>query len=107
MYSEQFAQVLEIHKFSCYYSTQHSNRRRQKPHWVYTALLSNFENFVVHTTQLTNHYSFDFSKELFRNYKQRFVNYTEMKSITDNKERCPKLLLNLIEEENLNIVQQD
>ncbi|XP_037821697.1 uncharacterized protein LOC119610521 [Lucilia sericata] len=56
-----------------------------------TALLPNFEPF-------------DSSKESFRNYIQRFKNYTEMKAISTNNEYCAKLLLNSIGAKLFNMV---
>ncbi|XP_011876973.1 PREDICTED: uncharacterized protein K02A2.6-like, partial [Vollenhovia emeryi] len=56
-----------------------------------TALLPNFE-------------CFDAKKESFRNYKQRFENYLEMKNIINNKEYCTKLLLNSIGAKNFNMI---
>lgn len=59
---------------------------------------------MFNTTLLPNFECFDAKKESFRNYKQRFENYLEMKNIISNKEYCTKLLLNSIGAKNFNII---
>lgn len=59
---------------------------------------------TVNTALLPNFDHFDPKKESFRNYKQRFENYVEMKNIISNKDYCAKLLLNSIGAINFNMV---
>ena len=51
---------------------------------------------VNNATFVSNFEPFDLNKESFRNYRQRFENYLEIKQISNDKRYCSRLLLNSI-----------
>ena len=74
----QMQRMMERHDEN---AVQNSRSNTVQNNIAYAALLPNFETF-------------DITKETYKNYIQRFINYVEMKSISSNKEYCAKLLLN-------------
>lgn len=96
---QQFNQFMQYQKMLLEQLVQ-QQQSRQSPH---TEVMSTSGN-SVNTALLPNFECFDSKKESFRNYKQRFKNYLEMKNIINDKSYCVKLLFNSIGAKNFNAI---